>query len=660
MSRTHRSILVFGLLSSFVGILLIVSPTLGGAVTLSGVVRTAPIALTGVLAVVLAAVYLFGEIRSMSVSEDGQQTESSELPSPENRPRYEHPGTAFARRLEAIEWTDRRAEDPEARLALRAELRQMAITVLSRTERWTRTDIETRLDEGRWTENPHAAAFFADDVVPSLSLRQRLRSLRSTEPPFTRRARHAVAELATRFDEGDVTPALSDAARTSLNDPPTVTTRRYWPSDTTEDSRESTTDRTRGVTAAALAAGGLGIVTLHPALLLLALFGITVSGYTRIVPSPTETVSITRTVSDAEPNPEKPVEVTVSIQNTSDATIADLRLIDGVPAGLTVTEGSPRFTTALRPGKEATFTYTVEAVHGVHAFDPALLITRDVSGVRKRETLHRSSPTTITCHPSECSMPEVGLRQQTTVHPGQSRSAIKGSGVEFHSVREYRPGDPLSRIDWKRKAKTGEFTTIDFREPHLENVLLVIDARAEAYLEPAGECDEPIVQRSVTAGHALASQLLSDSIPVGIAALSPRSCWLLPSAGDVHRRRIRETLSGDDAFAWNAPEGEFDATEAVRELYQRVRPDTQIIFISPLCDDEATAVVRRLDAYGYAVSVISPDPTAPESATSTLDCGTAYASLTRRLRLSDLRGVDIPVVDWNPSEPFAEVMHRES
>ncbi|ELZ95973.1 hypothetical protein C440_06772 [Haloferax mucosum ATCC BAA-1512] len=713
MSGSRRAILLVGLSSSLVGVFFLVSPALGNAVSPTGVVRTAPVAFIGVLTVVLAVVSLVGDgvdIPSLSTSDGTRPTAATEPPSPERRPRYEHPGATFARRLDAISWTDRREDEPTARLELRSELREMATAILLRREQVTRAEIEARLDDGRWTDDPSAAAFFTDDAVPSLSPRQRLRSLWSGEPPFAQRARHAVAELATRAGDTPVAPVFADAAKASLDDAPPVTTRQYASvssdsgspenavgtddvggvddAENFDDADHADAERTRpiqestrgtsGVTAAALVAGGLGIITLRPALLLLALFGATISGYSRIASLPPETVAITRTVSDTDPTAGQEIDVTVSIRNTGDVTLTDLRLIDGVPAGLTVSEGSPRFTTALRPGMEVTLSYTVEAAHGVHTFDPALLVTRDVSGTQKRESLCSDSSTTVVCRRPETPLAETRFRQQTTAHSGQALSETTGAGVTFHSVREFRPGDPLSRIDWKRKAKTGEFTTIDFRERRRKTVLLLIDARAETYLAANG-CDGPLVQRSATVGLSLASHYLSEDIPVGLTALSPRACWLSPNTGDAHRRRIRETLAGDpgsgsgsgfgsahspvsgsgsdsdSAFAWHAPAATFDATEVVREIHQRAPVDAEILFISPLFDDEAVSVARRLDAYGRTISVLSPDPTA---SMSPLSCGTGYASLTRRLRCSDLRGAGIPVTEWGPSESLAEVLSR--
>lgn len=646
MSR-RRDALAVGLASSLLGLLLLAAPTLTAGVDLSGTVRAAPFVAVGVAALVVAGHYVRAELEAGDAADAAAGSER--YPRPGNRPSYARPGASLVDSVAAISWTDRRQSEPTARLALRSDVRDAAVHVLSETEGWSRSETEARLREGDWTTDARAAAFFADDAVPSLSVRQHLRSLLGRDPPFARRARHAVAELVRRDGTADASTVL--AARTDESRP--ATTRRYWSSVDGEASRAVETGRARQATVAALAAGGFGIVTLRPALLLLSLFGVTVAGYARVAAPPSDAVRVTRTVGDDAPEPGSAVEVTVTVENAGETTLPDVRLVDGVPAGLAVTEGTPRFTTALRPGRRATFSYTVEAAPGVHEFDPALVVTRDLAGLRRRETLVDAGGSEVACRPDPPA-PDPRLGPQRTVLPGQTRSTVEGSGVEFRSVREYRPGDPLSRVDWNRKAKTGEFTTVDFRESRLARVLLVVDARRAAYLTP-DDGGVPAVRRSVAAARSLADGLVASGVPVGITALSPRPCWLPPGAGADHRRRLLDAFAGDDAFSWDPPVERVGVDAAVESVVRRVDADTQLLFLSPLCDDDARAVARRLDAHGYPIRVVSPDPTASSS-----DCAHGYASIRRRLRLRELRNAGLSVLDWDPTVDFERVVRRES
>jgi hypothetical protein len=57
--------------------------------------------------------------------------------------------------------------------------------------------------------------------------------------------------------------------------------------------------------------------------------------------------------------PGSELEVEVTVTNEGDTWLPDLRLIDGVPAMLTVVDGTARHATALRPGETATLEYAV-------------------------------------------------------------------------------------------------------------------------------------------------------------------------------------------------------------------------------------------------------------------------------------------------------------
>jgi uncharacterized protein (DUF58 family) len=74
---------------------------------------------------------------------------------------------------------------------------------------------------------------------------------------------------------------------------------------------------------------------------------------------------------------------------------------------------------------------------------------------------------------------------------------------------------------------------------------------------------------------------------------------------------------------------------------------------SPLLDTRAVQVVRRLEAYGHPVTVLSPDVTT--SATSRRRLMRAR----RRLMMTDLRQTGVPVLDWSPGTRLEELFRRE-
>lgn len=84
----------------------------------------------------------------------------------------------------------------EEREAVHDRLSRVAIRVIARRRNCSSEEARRRLDEGTWTDDPDAAAFFAADPRETGGLIENLRESFSDESQFERRARRAAAELA--------------------------------------------------------------------------------------------------------------------------------------------------------------------------------------------------------------------------------------------------------------------------------------------------------------------------------------------------------------------------------------------------------------------------------------------------------------------------------
>ncbi|MFC4358613.1 DUF58 domain-containing protein [Halobium salinum] len=407
------------------------------------------------------------------------------------------------------------------------------------------------------------------------------------------------------------------------------------------------TDRWVGAPAVTLLFAGLAIVVDRQAGLLLAgAVGVVFAAYAYGSGTPAPTLAVERRLSDETPGPGDDVRVTVTVRNEGEATLPDLRLVDGVPPALAVGEGSPRHATALRPGKRATFSYVVPAVRGRHEWESMQVIVRNAPGTREVDaTVDSAEPTTLRCSPDLDATGDLPLRGLTTQYTGRIATDVGGPGLEFHSTRDYRHGDPLNRVDWNRMARTGELATLDFREERAATVVLLVDAREEAYVAPEPGA-ENAVERSVEAAGRSFSALLGGGDRVGLAALGPDELWLAPGAGNDHRARARDLLASHPALSPTPPDGRFFPSLRLRRLRRQLPSDAQLIVFSPLVDDYVASVARRLDAYGHLVTVVSPDPTAGGTP------GELLARIERRSRISRLRRAGLRVVDWG-DEPLA-------
>jgi len=181
---------------------------------------------------------------------------------------------------------------------------------------------------------------------------------------------------------------------------------------------------------------------------------------------------------------------------------------------------------------------------------------------------------------------------------------VGGAGVEFHATREYRRGDPVKRIDWNRRARTGELATLELREERAATVVLLIDARESAYAASEPDADTAVEASVQAAGQAFTA-LLDGGDRVGIATLGPRDCWLSPGAGTTHAARGRETLATDPALAPTPSEGVLPVAVVPAVPPAASGRRAQVLF-SPRSSTTPRRRSRRIDAHGHLVTVLRP------------------------------------------------------
>ncbi|WP_222918858.1 DUF58 domain-containing protein [Natrinema sp. SYSU A 869] len=416
------------------------------------------------------------------------------------------------------------------------------------------------------------------------------------------------------------------------------------------NSSTQETNRWTGIAAVASLFGAAGVIITSPALLLASVVGIAYAAYARVGRPPEPTLSISRELEDGDPTSGDPVRVTVRVRNDGGGILPDLRLVDGVPAELVVIDGTPRHGTALRPGETETFTYTVTARQGAHAFEPMVVVARGFTGAAERIQRIRVD-TELRCSPAETET-NLPLRSLTLPLTGRIETDVGGEGLEFYATREYRRGDPLSRIDWNRRARGEDLTTITFREERSATVMLAVDTRTDAYRRP-DETSRHAVGRSIEAAIAVLDALDAGGNNVGLTSFGPHQQWLSPGSGPDHRAKARRLFATDPAFALSPPESSPSMLYVQRQRFRsRMPSDSQVVLFTPLCDDDIVRIAQLLEADGHLVTVISPDPTGRKTP------GERLAAVERTVRISTLREAGIRVVDWSTDESLAATLEN--
>lgn len=420
------------------------------------------------------------------------------------------------------------------------------------------------------------------------------------------------------------------------------------------------------------------------------------------VPRDPGVVRVERALSDAAPLPGDRVTVTVTVENTGGAAVTDLRVADGVPEGLRVVDGTTAAGLALPAGETATFEYEVVADRGQFPFDdPTVRLRGAGSSTARTASVPADGAASLDCRVTVADIP---LRRQTTQHTGSLPTDTGGPGIEFHSTRDYQHGDPVSRIDWRQYAKTGDLTTVNYRERRAAAVVLAVDARpasdvtaregapsgAALSVYAAAQAVEPLE----TAGHQVGVAVFGGGGSESASGAS-NLAWIPPGTGDDHHARLaavlRDAVDGRDSddtaprergaagaggepgeptaqpaaaadgggggseTTWlggehNSASGQDDAL--VRQFAARVDPGTQVVVCSPALDEFPASLARRLAADDHAVTAVCPDVTATDTPGRTL------AAADRALAIDALRATGATVVDWAPESSLASAVSR--
>jgi uncharacterized protein (DUF58 family) len=401
------------------------------------------------------------------------------------------------------------------------------------------------------------------------------------------------------------------------------------------------------------------------------------------VPDVSQAVSVERSLSTDTPFPGEHVAVTLSVQNESGTAIPDLRIVDDVPGGVTPVSGDPETVVGLRAGETHELTYELVAQRGAHEFGDVSLRARSLSAAAVSSAdVTPSGQSRMFCR---VHVEDAPVRDQTMQFVGSIPTTTGGAGIEFHSTRNYQRGDPVNRIDWRRLAKTGELTTIDYRVQEAARVMVVVDARNEASVSCGPEYPGSTELASYAA-ELLTGVLLDEGHEVGIAVFgmdlpgtrgrySPSV--LEPSSGGTFRAHVAAVCSAvaeddpvqaavgsmsDDrgagageesgarerasASATAADGGPVDADAETTRLRGFLDKHTQVLFVTPALDDFPVAVTETLEGHGHAVTVVSPDVTDRET------LGGRIARVARAERVADLRGYGAHVVDWDLDDPL--------
>lgn len=360
----------------------------------------------------------------------------------------------------------------------------------------------------------------------------------------------------------------------------------------------------------------------------------------------------TRLVSPERVSPNTNVDVTVTVTNRG-SSLEEVLLEDQVPEGLTVNSGFSRHVVMLKKDESYTFTYTVSGPRGGYVFEPLEVSVRDHNAV-SNSVVHVEAQGRLFVLPPVTRIRPVAIRpRRTRVYAGSIPARAGGTGTEFFGVREYQPGDAPSSINWRASARyVDKLYANEFQQERVADVAIVLDGRLRTN-EFARK--HSLFEYSVHAAGSLADALLTQGNRVGLLVYATYLAWTFPGYGKIQRERILHALA-------NAKTGESQVFSDLEHIPTRLfPPESQIILISPLLEDDFTRLLQ-LRAQGYEVMVVSPNPVKFELSylptNEVVQLASRVIRMERMLLLQRMGRAGIHVLDWDVAEPFDHFVRR--
>lgn len=414
-----------------------------------------------------------------------------------------------------------------------------------------------------------------------------------------------------------------------------------------------------GLVTGALVIAGVGTAVGRPAVVLLAVVPLAVLATGELTAPGQPQVSVTRDLSTTAPTLGERVAVRVTVENEGPP-VSDCLVADTLPDAIGATE-SPTRCVRLPTGETTVLEYTAVARRGTHEFGDVQVTAR---GLLDDVTVELPVKTPFRCRPAATPL---RLRESVGRNIGDRTETTGGSGIEFHSVREYRPSDPQRRIDWRRFARTRKLTTVEFREETTTQVQILVDARPVCNVR-ADSVDPSALSYCANAAERLSQGLLRRGTNVGVGLYPDALAAVLPGNGVAHRTAIERLLGGHERFPWGDGEP-FETSRSVAaydggratpvagdaqsgistppdgELPPSLWKDVRLLFISPCFDDSAVEFAKAVSDSGGDIGVLAPDIGGETP-------GAVVERTLRRERLAKLDGTGIPLAEWAVKEPL--------
>ncbi len=238
---------------------------------------------------------------------------------------------------------------------------------------------------------------------------------------------------------------------------------------------------------------------------------------------------------------------------------------------------------------------------GFHAFGMSTLRSADLLGVFPR-TLQNELPQHLIVFPRVFSFEDLGLPSERPFGERRGGNRIFEDPLRIAGLREYRPGDPMRRIDWKATARTGDLQSRVYEPSATQQLYLMVNIDTMEHVWEGYLRDELEMIASVAASVAVwagGARYAVGLLANGAFPDADRPIRLAPSRSTDQVARVLEALAVIQPLTMG------DLASAIARESGRMPAGSTIVIVAAMIPDALAATLERLQGEGHSVHLLA-------------------------------------------------------
>lgn len=239
-------------------------------------------------------------------------------------------------------------------------------------------------------------------------------------------------------------------------------------------------------------------------------------------------------------------------------------------------------------------------VRGYFRIGPTRLRSGDLFGFFESERDFEKQDAIIV-YPKTYALPDLGLGSARPFGEQRGGHRIYEDPLRVIGVRDYVPGDPLKRVDWKATARVGRLQSRLYEPSRTQSVVVALNITT---MEHTWEGFDPVLlERGVSVSASIARSMFEQSAAVGLIANGSFPDADRPLRLGANRRpdqlvRMLETLAMISPYTTSRLSDQLESRE------HGLPAGATVVVVAALMPQDLFATLHRLRSEGHAVHVV--------------------------------------------------------